>query len=64
HRDTLADYVAAIGTQGWKDVFEKWDIGIALIESTSFLAAQLEASSAWRRDYIDDIASIFVRSEL
>ena len=63
HHDTLADYVSALGTRGWRDVFEKWDIGIALIDSTSALAAQLEAAPAWRRDYTDHIASIFVRSE-
>lgn len=64
HHDTLADYVTALGTNGWSDIFEKWDIGIALIDSTSYLAAQLEASSAWRRDYRDETASIFVRSDL
>lgn len=63
HRDTLADYVTALGTRGWSDIFEKWDIGIALIDSTSFLATQLEASSVWRREYSDEMASIFVRSE-
>ncbi len=63
HRDTLADYVSALGTRGWRDVFEKWDIGIALIDSNSNLAAQLAAASDWRRDYTDNIASIFVRSE-
>ncbi len=60
HRDTLPDYVAALGRPGWRDIFAKWDIGIALIESTGYLAAQLEASSAWRREYKDDMASIFV----
>lgn len=61
HRETLADYVSALGTKGWIEVFEKWDIGIALIESTSYLAAQLEASSVWRREYADEMASIFMR---
>lgn len=64
HHDTLADYVTALGTKGWSDIFEKWDIGIALIDSTSYLATRLEASSAWRREYRDDMASIFVRSGL
>ncbi|MCY3866257.1 MAG: hypothetical protein OXG68_12540 [Chloroflexi bacterium] len=64
HRETLADYVSALGTKGWSDIFEKWDISIALIDSSSYLAAQLEASSAWRREYTDEMASIFVRSGL
>lgn len=63
HRHTLADYVSALGAKGWRDVFGKWDIGIVLIDSTSTLAAQLEASSAWRRVYTDNIASKFVRPE-
>lgn len=62
HRDTLADYVSALDAQGWRAVFEKWDIGIALIDSKSDLAAQLDATSAWRRRYTDNIASVFVRS--
>ena len=63
HRDTLPDYVAALGGPGWREIFAKWDIGIALIESTSYLAAQLETADAWRREYTDDMASIFVRAE-
>lgn len=62
HRDTLAEYVTALGTKGWSEIFENWDIGIALIDSTSYLAAQLEASPDWRRAYTDNMASIFVRS--
>ena len=64
HRDLLADYVAALGARGWTEIFEKWSIDIALIDSSSYLAAQLDAASDWLRTYTDDIASIFVRSRL
>ena len=62
HRDALADYVSALGSPGWRDIFEKWDIAIALIETTSSLAAQLEAAEDWRRHYADDVASVYVRA--
>lgn len=63
HRDLLVDYIAALGTPAWRDIFAKWDIGIALIESTSTLAARLETASDWRRDYADEMASLFVRTQ-
>lgn len=63
HRDLLDDYVAALGAPAWRDVFEEWNIGIALIESASYLAARLETAGDWRRDYADDMASLFVRSQ-
>lgn len=62
HRDLLADYIAAMDAEGWLAIFVKWDIGIALIEANSGLAARLEASSAWRLHFADDIARIYVRS--
>jgi len=61
HHDLLADYVAALGGRAWRAVFEKWDIAIALIETNSGLAAQLEAATDWQLDYADDLASIYVR---
>ena len=63
HRDLLVDYVAAQKTPGWREIFQKWDIGIALIESTGYLAEQLDAAEDWQGVYSDDIASIFVRSQ-
>ncbi len=62
HRDLLADYVAVQESPGWREIFAKWDISIALIESTGHLVEQLEAAVDWQRVYSDDIASIFVRS--
>ncbi len=61
HHDLLADYVAALGGRAWRAVFEKWDIAIALIETNSGLAAQLEAATDWQLDYADDLASLYVR---
>ena len=61
HRDLLADYVAALGARSWRALFEKWDIALALIETNSELAAQLEAATDWRLDYADVLASVYVR---
>jgi hypothetical protein len=62
HRGLLADYLAARGTGAWQQIFDRWDIHIAILESPSQLAAQLQSSSSWRREYADAVASIFVRT--
>ncbi len=63
HRETLADYVAALSADGWRDISAKWDFDIALVETKGALAARLERSAEWRRRHRDDIASIYVRAE-
>lgn len=63
YRDFLDEYAAARGADSWRSIFGRWDIGIALIESMSQLATQLSASSEWRLEYSDDLASLFVRSD-
>ena len=62
HRDLLDVYVAAHGKDTWKQIFARWDIRVAILESPSQLADQLNSSSSWRREYADDVASIFVRT--
>ncbi len=62
YHDLLADYVIAVGASSWTEIFEQWDISIALIETSSYLAAQLSAASDWRRQYADDLASVFLKS--
>ena len=37
HRDRLADYVAALHADNWRDIFAKWEIDIVLIETKSFI---------------------------
>ncbi len=57
----LDEYAAAYGASAWREVFDKWDIDIALVESDGSLAIALEAARTWRLDYADDVASIYVR---
>lgn len=63
YRDFLDDYVAAFRDDSWQRLFNLWDIRIALIESASQLAMQLDNAVDWRREYSDELASIFVRSD-
>ena len=63
--DFLLDYHdTALGLAAWRDVFEGRDIGIALIETESGLAAQLAEDAAWRLEFRDQLASIYVRADL
>ena len=63
YRDFLGEYAAAVGTESWRDIFGRWDIGVALIETESELAYQLDADAEWKREYHDALASIYVRVE-
>jgi len=59
----LDEYAAAYGTSAWHEVFDKWVIDIALVESDGSLAIALEAAQNWRLDYADEVASIFLRNQ-
>ena len=61
HHELLADYIAAMDAQVWREIFEKWNIGIVMIESSSRLAERLAQAAEWRLDYADDVASIYLR---
>lgn len=62
YRDILGEYVAAIsGGPQWRSVFARHDIGSALIERDSPLAAQLTTADDWRVVYRDAVASVFQR---
>ena len=63
YRDFLHDYAAAYSSDAWRAVFDRWDIEIALIESSGYLARVLEAAPDWRLAYADDVASIFARAQ-
>ena len=63
YRDFLDEYAAAIGTESWRGIFGRWDIGIVLIETNSELAYQLDAAAEWQREYQDNLASIYVRAQ-
>ena len=62
YRDFLGEYAsAAFGASEWRGVFSRHDIGIALIESGSPLAAVLNAAADWQLAYQDAVASVFLR---
>ncbi|MCY3978306.1 MAG: hypothetical protein OXG23_09425 [Chloroflexi bacterium] len=63
YRDFLDEYVTVVSADSWRSLFEKWEIRIVLIESTSNLAMRLDNAVDWRREFNDDLASIFVRSD-
>ncbi|MCY3834087.1 MAG: hypothetical protein OXG85_13825 [Chloroflexi bacterium] len=62
YRDFLDEYAAAYGGEAWRAVFKRWDIDVALIESASPLAGELEAAPDWLLEYADEIASIYMRA--
>lgn len=51
----------ATGGEGWRDMLTEYDIGYAVIETGSGLAARLADEPGWRLAYGDDLASIYVR---
>lgn len=62
YRGFLGEYTsAAFGGPQWREVFARHDIGIALIESDSPLAARLAAADDWRLAYQDAVASVYLR---
>ena len=62
YRDFLDEYAAAYGSQAWREILDRWQIGIALVESSSYLAGELEAAPDWRLAYADRIARVYARS--
>ena len=62
--DFLGKYNSAVnGTPLWREVFDRWGIGIVLIETGSVLAGQLAADPGWRSEYKDGVASIYIRRD-
>ena len=62
YRDFLGEYVgAASGGPQWRSIFARHDIGSALIERDSLLAARLAAADDWQLAYQDAVASVFLR---
>ncbi len=62
YRDFLGEYASAVsGGAEWRSLFARHDIGIALIENDSPLAANLEAAEDWNLAYQDEVASVYLR---
>jgi len=53
--------VSAIET-GWKDVLDKYDINYIFYYTDSVLVRHLLTEEGWRRIYVDNVASIFLRN--
>lgn len=64
YREFVTEYArTAVGSEGWRDEFDKWDIQFAVIETGSGLAKELREDGDWRVEYEDDLASIFVHED-
>ncbi len=64
YRDFLIEYnAAATGSPKWRKIFDKWEIDIALIETESGLARQLDFAGDWQVEYHDSLASIYVKTQ-
>jgi len=58
------EYDEAIeGRSGWREVFAKYDIGLAIIPLGAPLTMDLERDPTFRRAYADPSAVVFVRSD-
>jgi hypothetical protein len=47
---------------GWRDILQRWDIGLALLSPGSSLAHELSRDSRWTPWYCDSVAVILRRS--
>jgi hypothetical protein len=47
---------------GWKDVLDKYDINYIFFYTDSVLVRHLLTDEGWRRIYVDNVASIFLRN--
>jgi hypothetical protein len=55
----LTEWLDAISARNWEQIFQKWNIKLAFIESVSPLAGVLRYDTRWKALYQDDQASIF-----
>lgn len=62
HQDEiiLPWYSAYNGTDGWEQLFEKWDIGFVVVEPTAPIVRNLEWDN-WNLVYSDAVAVVYVR---
>jgi hypothetical protein len=61
--DFLGEYLKTVkSTKDWREPLDRFQVDYVLIEPESSLGTLLEASGAWRVDYTDDVARIFVRA--
>jgi len=56
------DYVMALkGSIGWQSVLDRYEIGWTLLSTGEPLNQLLELDSEWRRIYMDDVGTVYVR---
>jgi len=59
----LKEYSKVIDIEaGWKDVLDKYDINYIFYYTNSVLVRHLLTDEGWRRIYVDNVASIFLRN--
>ncbi|MBX3064643.1 MAG: hypothetical protein KF726_16800 [Anaerolineae bacterium] len=60
--ELLREWIDAATGKNWQQIFEKWRIGLVVIEKDGSLAGLLRSDAAWQEVYSDDKAAIFKRS--
>jgi len=59
----LKEYSKVIDIEaGWKDVLDKYDINYIVYYTNSVLVRHLLTDEGWRRIYVDNVASVFLRN--
>jgi len=59
----LKEYSKVIAIEaGWKDVLDKYDVNYIFYYTDSVLVRHLLTDEGWRRIYVDNVASIFLRN--
>jgi hypothetical protein len=60
--EVLDDWVEAATGRRWRETFEKWRIGFAIIQPNLGLADRLRGEPGWKQVYADDRSLIFTRT--
>ncbi len=61
----LKEYITVYqGNQGWNLILDKYQIHFVLIEKESPLSSALYTSTEWQQAYQDDLAVVYIRSNL
>jgi hypothetical protein len=57
----LTEWLRAYTGVAWREVFERWSIGLVVLERDTTLAAILRDAPEWRETYTDQLGAVFER---